>query len=107
VYSFDGECHTSVYPTVYAGSCGFGSGKVLCFVAFHLSNASFILQSSVAKATLIIYVSGFLTSFANKYINKFLGRYVSHDVLHHHYYHKTVAVYVLHWLMCSLGCHVS
>ena len=39
-------------------------------------------QSSVAKATLIIYVSGFLASFVVKYINKYLGRYVSYTLLY-------------------------
>ncbi|XP_065911005.1 major facilitator superfamily domain-containing protein 12-like [Dysidea avara] len=35
-------------------------------------------RSSVAKATLIIYVSGFIASFTNKYINKYLGRYITY-----------------------------
>lgn len=38
------------------------------------------MQSSVAKATLIIFVSGLMASFIVKYINKSLGRYVRYIV---------------------------
>lgn len=52
-------------------------------VSHQIFCANFVVilhQSSVAKATLVIYVSGFLATFAVKYINKYLGRYVRYSI---------------------------
>lgn len=56
------------------------------------------IQSSVAKATLVIFVSGLLASFVVKYINKYLGRYVCCA-----YGHKSIIVVLYFQITYFLG----